>query len=207
MNKTKQKILSASLQLFNDRGVTNVSLRNIADKSGISVGNLQYHFKKREEIIELLYFQLVEKIDDISFLKTDNLLQSFIAISTEMITILYGYRFFLLDFITITRKNQRIKDHYSALSKRREGAFLEIVKVLIGNGLFREAILKNEYQHLFKRIEVVSNFWFSSILIQAQVLSEESIEKYAILISQSIYPYLTETGQKQYAEIFPFHFI
>ncbi|WP_109852115.1 TetR/AcrR family transcriptional regulator [Aquimarina sp. AU58] len=203
MNATKQKILIKSLNLFNDSGISNVSLRAIADKAGISVGNLQYHFKKREDIIEALYFQLVEKIDSILFIKTDDLLQSFLNISIEIFTILYEYHFFLLDFITITRKNQKIKRHYSELSKRREIEFINIVDVLIKNGVFREELLKNEYHSLFKRIEVISNFWFSSILIQADVLSKESIEQYSLLISQSIYPYLTDKAKKQYSTIFP----
>ncbi|WP_074407894.1 MULTISPECIES: TetR/AcrR family transcriptional regulator [Aquimarina] len=203
MNATKQKILIKSLDLFNDSGISNVSLRTIADKAGISVGNLQYHFKKREDIIETLYFQLVEKIDSILFIKTDDLLQSFLNISIEIFTILYEYHFFLLDFITITRRNQKIKRHYSELSKRREIEFINIVDVLIKNGVFREELLKNEYHSLFKRIEVISNFWFSSILIQADVLSKESIEQYSLLISQSIYPYLTDEAKKQYSTIFP----
>ncbi|MBG6129032.1 AcrR family transcriptional regulator [Aquimarina sp. EL_43] len=203
MNATKQKILIKSLNLFNDSGISNVSLRAIADKAGISVGNLQYHFKKREDIIEALYFQLVEKIDSILFIKTDDLLQSFLNISVEIVTILYEYHFFLLDFITITRRNQKIKRHYSELSKRREIEFIKVVDVLIKNGVFREELLKNEYHSLFKRIEVISNFWFSSILIQADVLSRESIEQYSLLISQSIYPYLTDEAKNQYDTIFP----
>lgn len=203
MNATKHKILIKSLDLFNDCGISNVSLRDIANKSGISVGNLQYHFKKREDIIEALYFQLVEKIDSIYFIKTDDLLQSFLNISVDIFTILYEYHFFLLDFITITRRNKKIKKHYSELSKRREIEFIKVVDVLIKNGLFREELLKNEYHSLFKRIEVISNFWFSSILIQADVLSKESIEQYSFLISQSIYPYLTNEAKKQYAAIFP----
>ncbi len=207
MNDTKQKILIKSLKLFNDFGISNVSLRTIADELGISVGNLQYHFRKREDIIEALYFQIVEKIDDISLTKADNLLESFLNISTEILSILYEYHFFLLDFITITRRNQKIKNHYSELSKGREREFIEIVEVLIENGLFREELLKNEYRNLFKRVEIISNFWFSSILIQAKVLSKKSIEGYSLLISQTIYTYLTDDGKKQYANIFPEQFV
>ena len=203
MNETKHKILVKSLTLFNDCGISNVSLRTIADEVGISVGNLQYHFKKREDIIETLYYQIVEKIDRIVFIKTDNLLKSFLNISIEIFTILYEYHFFLLDFITITRNNKKIKSHYSELSKRRAAEFLEVADVLIKIGLFREELLKNEYKNLFKRVEVISNFWFSSVLIQAEVLSKDSVEEYSLLISQSIYPYLTDEAKKQYADIFP----
>ena len=81
--------------------------------------------------------------------------------------------------------------------------FSNVLAVLIQNGLFRKELLKNEYHNLFKRIELISNFWFSSILIQAEILSRDSIEGYSLLISQSIYPYLTAEGKNQYADIFP----
>ena len=203
MNVTKQKILNQSLELFNHIGVSKTSLRTIADEVGISVGNLQYHFKKREDIIEALYFQLVEKMDAIFLISSEDLLKSFLKVSKEIITTLYEYNFFLLDFVVITRKNQKIKSHYSELSKRREIESLKVINVLIKNGLFREELLKNEYRCLFKRIEVISNFWFSSILIQSDVLSKDSIQEYSILISQSIYPYLTNEGKNQYVNIFP----
>lgn len=203
MNETKHKILIKSLKLFNTTGISNVSLRNIADEVEISVGNLQYHFKKREDIIEALYFQLVGKIDKVFVISTDDLLKSFLNISIEIYKILYEYNFFLLDFVAITRRNQKIKSHYSELSKRREIESLKVINVLIKNGLFREELLKNEYRCLFKRIEVISNFWFSSILIQSDVLSKDSIQEYSILISQSIYPYLTDEAKNQYVNIFP----
>jgi len=204
MSETKQKILFKSLKLFNALGISEVSLRNIADAAGMSVGNLQYHFKKREDIVEALYFQLVDEIDGIYFLKTDSLLRSFLEISKEMMTILYKYHFFLLDFISITRRNKKIKSHYSKLSKRRESESLQVLAVLIQQGLFREEKLKDEYHHLYKRIELMSNFWFSSILIQTKSLTKKSIEEYSLLVSKSVYPYLTKKGQTQYAKIYPF---
>ena len=64
MKNTKDRILDTSLELFNSLGLSKVTLRTIANKMGISQGNLNYHFKKREEIIETLYFQLVQNIDN-----------------------------------------------------------------------------------------------------------------------------------------------
>lgn len=203
MSSTKQKILSKSLELFNEQGISNVSLRMISSEAGISVGNLQYHYKKREEIVEALYFQLVGEIDEIYALKTDDLMMALLNFSVELFKILYEYRFFLLDFVTITRNNQKIKKHYSELSKQREEAFLQIIEVLIQHGIFQKEQLRNEYHSLFKRIEVISNFWFSSELIQADKLSKKSIEAYTVLVNQSVYPYLTGEAKKRYIDLFP----
>jgi len=202
MKETKSIIVLHSLKLFNEIGISNVSLRMIADKAKISVGNLQYHFKKREDIVEALYFELVRKIDDIIFVPTENLLESFLNISKEIITKLYNYRFFLLDFVTITRKNKKIKMHYAELSKRRETEFLFMINIFVEHKIFRKELLEGEYKNLYKRTEVISNFWFSSILIQDEVLSEQAINEYAILMKQSIFPYLTDLSKKQYSGFF-----
>jgi AcrR family transcriptional regulator len=64
-NNTKSKILATALKLFNELGLAKVTLRNIAKKMGISQGNLCYHFKKREDILEALYHQLVTLMDEV----------------------------------------------------------------------------------------------------------------------------------------------
>ena len=206
MNATKQKILIKSLSLFNDEGISKISLRDISNFVNISVGNLQYHFKKREDIIEALYFQLAEKIDQVILLNENNLFKSFLELSTEVFSIMYGYRFFFLDFVSVVRNNSTIKAHYCQLSLQREAQFKVIVDVLIKNGILREAELKQEYLNLYRRIEVMSNFWFSSVLIKADTLSKGTIRDYASVIGQNIYPYLTEKSKAQYAKLYPEQF-
>ena len=204
MSTTKQKIILKSLELFNEQGISNVSLRTISDQLEISVGNLQYHFKKREDIVEALYFQLVEKMNLIFQEPLEgDLLNHFLVGSRKIMTTLFDFRFFLLDFVVITRANEKIKKHYRQLSKQREIEILNMVDVLIENEIFRPEMLKNEYSYLFRRLEVISNFWFSSVLIQTDKLSKASVEEYSSLINQSIYAYLTSIGKKQYADFYP----
>ncbi|MGV6861349.1 MAG: TetR/AcrR family transcriptional regulator [Putridiphycobacter sp.] len=201
MNQTKQNITTKSLELFNKNGIANVSLRDIAGELGISVGNLQYHYKKREDIVEALYFELVKKIDSIYEIETTNLLAAVLQISVSIMNVFYDYQFFLLDFVDITRQNGKIKSHYSQLSKQRELRFLQIVNELIKAGVLRKEVLTNEYQSFYKRVEVISNFWFSSKLIQTDVIKRACIDEYSFIISQSIYPYLTDEAKKEYASI------
>jgi len=54
---TREAILQTSQKLFNERGVYNVTLRQIATETNMSQGNLNYHFKKREDILKELFSQ------------------------------------------------------------------------------------------------------------------------------------------------------
>ena len=61
MLSTKQRILSASIRLFNEYGVDAVRLQQIAEEIGISVGNLAYHFKTKDAIIDVVHEQAIEE--------------------------------------------------------------------------------------------------------------------------------------------------
>lgn len=53
--KTRDLILDISLQLLNERGESQLTSVDIAHEMNISPGNLYYHFKGKEEIVEELY--------------------------------------------------------------------------------------------------------------------------------------------------------
>ena len=50
---TKSKIAQESERLFNTYGYNSVTMRQIADACGISVGNLTYHYPKKEDLLML----------------------------------------------------------------------------------------------------------------------------------------------------------
>ena len=55
--KTRDRIIQASLEMFNEQGERNVTTNHIASKLGISPGNLYYHFKNKQQIIYDIYLE------------------------------------------------------------------------------------------------------------------------------------------------------
>ena len=54
VNDTRDRILEAALDLFIERGYDKTSLREIAERVGVTKAALYYHFSSKEEIIRTL---------------------------------------------------------------------------------------------------------------------------------------------------------
>ena len=200
MKGTKAKILRAARLLFNTRGVANVSQRNISDHIAISPGNLTYHFKKRDDIIEALYFELAEEIE-VVFERLQKAEVSFEAIhnlTKEVNKNLFEYRFFMIDFIHVLRSNPKIKKHYEALSAKRMEHLTGMIQNFVDGGMIREEELPKEYEYLLLRTQIFSDFWIASLGTTKEEVMLKHTRIYTEMFLQSLYPYLTVKGKKAF---------
>jgi len=55
---TKERILDVALELFNEQGYESTSLREIADRLGVTKAALYYHFARKEDILLELHLRL-----------------------------------------------------------------------------------------------------------------------------------------------------
>ncbi|EJL31545.1 TetR/AcrR family transcriptional regulator [Brevibacillus sp. BC25] len=70
-NATKQKIQSAAMQLFVQKGFGSTNVQDIADTAGISIGLLYRHYKSKETLFdELVDFALAGMQKNIDFFES-----------------------------------------------------------------------------------------------------------------------------------------
>lgn len=202
MSNTKQKIVEQALKSFNDRGLGETSLRQIAKDLGMSQGNLTYHFKHKHEIVEKLYFNLVKELD-VEFQKLsqpNSLLLHVFQSSGLSMQIMYRYRFILRDFYSLMQSNPNLKSHYSALQDRRKAEFQNLFTVLKAQGIMRSELFEKEYDRLYERMNILGDNWINTQELLNQNL-KNPIRYYQELLFEVIFPYLTEKGQKEYQTV------
>ncbi|MFF5989406.1 TetR/AcrR family transcriptional regulator [Prauserella flavalba] len=62
-SRTRERIQEAALELFSEQGVRQTSLRQIADRLGLTKPALYYHFASREELVASLLQPLTDDLD------------------------------------------------------------------------------------------------------------------------------------------------
>jgi AcrR family transcriptional regulator len=198
--KTRDKILQTALNLFNERGVPNITLRQIAAAMFISQGNLNYHFKHREDIIEALFFQLMETFEaEKAKLDSEEQMDfQFLIDSTrnEMET-LFKFRFFMIDFNQNMRENPKLHEQFKQLEETRRITYLQIFDLAIKAGIMRAPAFEGEYNGLNQRIRVFSDYWIASAAVNNEPV-ENSVEKYHNLLVEMFFAYFTRDSQREF---------
>lgn len=197
--KTREKILDTARTLFNKYGVPNVTLRRIAGEMGISQGNLNYHFKHREDIIEALYYQLLEVFNtEKAKLDTEKMDIQFVLDSTKAgMSALFEFRFLMIDFNQNMRENPKLHEHFKQLELIRKQTYLYSFNIAIDAGIMRGPAFKDEYEGLNERIRVFSDYWIASAAVYEEP-EESTVDKYHGLLVEMFFPYFTREAQREF---------
>jgi AcrR family transcriptional regulator len=158
----KQKILNNALTLFNENGFVNVRLQHIADGTGISVGNLAYHFKTKDDIILSLYNALDTKQE--LLLKELRVLPLFEDIDTllrNLFQLQQQYLFFYLDTLEVLRAFPEIamKHRQLLLLQRQQVEFM--MEFNVARGAFVRPPHDEQFEHLAYLFCMAMDNWMS----------------------------------------------
>lgn len=200
--KTKNRILLKALDLFNEKGVRDITLRQIASSLQMSQGNLNYHFRTKAEIVSDLYFKLVEKTNvEMDKVTRDSPILYFLSESALVsMNLLYRYRFIVRDLYYVLGSDEILKTHYLQLQEVRKQQYLMLFQNLIKEDLMREEELEGEFVRLYERMNILGDNWINAADFFGKDNSSK-VAQYHALLFEVIYPYLTEKGKEQYREM------
>jgi len=113
--KTRDKIIQASIELFNEQGERNVTTNHIAAHLAISPGNLYYHFRNKEDIILSIYEEYARSLllDTLPQVSAEaKPLDSLVLYMDSVFQTTMKFRFFYSNLPVLLDKNPILREKY-----------------------------------------------------------------------------------------------
>jgi len=201
--KTKDKILSKALELFNDKGYNNITTRHIAAELNISAGNLHYHFRHSEDIIKILFSELTLKMDELlnhMKKKEHKTLEDLYQFTFSTCEIFYAYRFIFISFIDILNQIPEIESRYEDINFSRKEEFQLIFSDLQKSHIFQKDVPRFIVDCLTEQIFIIADNWLTHNRLILKLSPKEAIQHYTLLQMNLFYPLLNKEQQKLYEQ-------
>ncbi len=166
--KTRDKIVQASLELFNQHGERTITTNHIAAHLNISPGNLYYHFRNKEDIIRSI-FSLYEQHLESGFqpyvdkeVDVDLLVGYFDA----MFYTLWQFRFMYANLADILSRDEALKNRYLQAQQDVLARSSNVLTKLTQDGFLK--VNEADIAPLADTIKMLVSFWISYKLTQTQ---------------------------------------
>ena len=198
---TKQKILNASIRQFNENGIANVPLQQIAKEVGISPGNLAYHFRNKEAIIEAINEELdVEAAEILSTYRVFPNLIDFDNQLTKYFAFIQKYPFYFIDVLEVDRHYPKIRTKRQLHSSKMISQIRKRFDFNHNRGLVMEEPGPGVYNTAATAIWVLITFWVPQNLVRGIALSCEVIP-FKEMVWNQMYSYFTTQGIAEFDQL------
>jgi AcrR family transcriptional regulator len=197
--KTRDKILKVSRALFNEQGLPNVTVAQIAQKAKISEGNLWYHFRTKLDILLALFEELEKRMDENLSRKTDkgSGIDQFVDYTVQSFKDIWEYRFFYRDKLDPLLRDSRMWNRSHALTERGHARVAKILKQMVAEGLLNAA--PGEISELAANAWIVSTYWleYAQTRYRIATITEQHMRSGYRQVFSLYKPYLTDKAKQQ----------
>ncbi|MDB5798548.1 MAG: TetR/AcrR family transcriptional regulator [Paucimonas sp.] len=159
--RTRDRILELSLRLFNEFGEPNITTSLIAEELVISPGNLYYHFRNKDDIVNSLFAAFHDEINQMLTVPSKrraNIEDVWIYLH-RMFELVWRYRFFYRDLSDLLSRNRTLELHFKKILEHE----IEVARALC-NGLREEKEIEasaEQVDALAANMVVVGTYWLS----------------------------------------------
>jgi AcrR family transcriptional regulator len=200
--RTAERILEASLALFNRFGEPNVSTTAISAELQISPGNLYYHYPAKDELVNTLFDRyesaLVELLDAGEDVRDVEDAWFFMHTLFELI---WQYRFLYRDLNDLLSRNRRLETQFQVVLDNKRLAVQALLGGMSGSGAV--SIDARELEATATSMVVVTTYWLSYEYVRdpRRALEPEHAQRALLRGAQHVLnllaPYL-EPGQREH---------
>ncbi|KMV31090.1 TetR/AcrR family transcriptional regulator [Photobacterium swingsii] len=197
--KTRDRILAVSLDLFNRKGVANVSTLIIATEMGISPGNLYYHFRGKDEIISTLVEELHNSLTRISHEYKDQVtdFDDYWPFLHTIMALFTHYRFLFRNLDNLNSQSPQIKRKIRTLVLKLRTLSSDMLAHLADLGML-DCDASNQ-PLIADNLLLVSLNWLNYQTLLHDKLSEDELIRAGVLrLISMVEPYLSENAKSPF---------
>jgi AcrR family transcriptional regulator len=198
--KTRDKIIQASITLFNEHGERNVTTNHIAAHLGISPGNLYYHFRNKEDIILSIYEEYASNLLLDTIPKVSSEVQPLDAIILYMDAVfqmMMKFRFFYSNLPVLLDKNPSLREKYVEVQHSIAERVSQLLISLRAAGIvdFNDEDLAD----IVSILRIINTFWLSFYQTQNIVheINDSVFYQGVLKILVILKPYTTEEAMPE----------
>ncbi|MCL6618294.1 TetR/AcrR family transcriptional regulator [Thermomonas hydrothermalis] len=190
--QTRQRILDTSLAMFNAQGEPNVTTNHIADELEISPGNLYYHFRNKDDIIEHLFTGYEARMDAALTAPQGRLpgLEDIWLQLHLVFECIWDYRFLYRDLVDILSRNRRLRLRFARILKRADEQAHAVLRGLVQAGVMRASA--DELHAAATNVLVVATFWLNYAAARGDRDEQASIRDGIVQVMMLIAPFLRD---------------
>jgi AcrR family transcriptional regulator len=200
---TQLRILQTALELFNEHGTAAVSSTRVAEGSGISKGNLQYHFPNKRDIIYALFQQAIQEMDAGWY--RDHLaptLEHMAAMYVRQLQLILKYRFFYREMADLLRQDAHLRKRFADNRERRMRELEKFMLALQDHGLMKFPSDPRRLRAIIDVTWIVNENWLNYMdYHDREVTVAAMLEGYAEIL-EVLRPYLCADPQQITQESF-----
>jgi AcrR family transcriptional regulator len=198
---TRQRILDCALAMFNARGEPTVTTNHIADALEISPGNLYYHFRNKDDIIEQLFARYEARMDDLLTPPDGRLpaLEDLWLQLHQVFECIWDYRFFYRDLLEILSRNRRLRARFARILKRADERAHMVMHGLAQAGVARAS--PAEIDAAATNLLVLATFWLNYAAIRGDRDERGAIRDGIVQVMMLLSPVLRDAERSQLSEL------
>jgi AcrR family transcriptional regulator len=198
MSGTKEKIITESKVLFFELGIANTRLQQIADACNISVGNLAYHFKNKEAIVDAVYENLFEELSTIlSQYISHKHLEGFDILFSRLYFFYDNNRFTFNNTWEIERNHPVIQKEWLAVNNKILQQLKRKIQVCQQDELFKAEPISGNYDLLAHSLLMLINSWIPQQILRQMPITEKLFKN---CLWNLLYPNFSKKGASVYHE-------
>jgi AcrR family transcriptional regulator len=194
---TREKILDKALEMFNERGIEYVGLRELASVLEMRVSNITYYFPTKDDLVFEISQRLSRKNSEVMVDDKALTMTGFLEMLQKVYHNHYQFRGLFRSFVHVMTQNKAVLASYRKTQTNRRATLASNIHTLVEGGYLKVED-EEKLKFLVSALSIISRYWISEMAVsQQQLTTEQHIQQNLLMIINLLEPYASVKAKRE----------